>query len=79
MPRLPEPHAPLEDMTELERLQYIDARLWHSRHLELCFVCEEEWDLVEWRGGLVCPRCRSVLEEREALADFDDEGWVEWT
>jgi len=48
-----------------ERRQYLDARLWFSRELEVCFVCESSMDLRPYEGGWCCGSC---LDELTGLA-----------
>ncbi len=71
MSRLPGPYRPFPEMTELERRQYLDCRLWYSKHLEICLVCETSFDLIPYEGGFICPSCLAALESVEPL----DDGW----
>ena len=76
MGRLPEPYLPWEQLNEQERLQHLDARLWHSRSLEICCFCEADDALEDWEGGLICPRCRRQVEAALAGdAVEEDPGW----
>lgn len=63
MSRLPGPFRPFPAMTSEERRQYVDCRVWHSRQLEVCFVCETPFDLQPFDGALLCTPCRLRLED----------------
>ncbi|MBM4318421.1 MAG: hypothetical protein FJ125_00310 [Deltaproteobacteria bacterium] len=63
MSRLPEPYRPYVEMSPLEQRQYLDCRIWCSRALEVCFICETAHELEPYEGGFICGRCRTELED----------------
>ena len=76
MSRLPEPSRPYPEMTPLEQRQYVESRLWHSRELHVCFVCESELELQPYEDAFICPTCRDELEAAEGggpLAESSEE------